>query len=243
MLTKILIPLILICTLLTVTFEQVQAKDCSVLCPTTNLPKDCKSSPKHSEEINQLLLKKEFPEKELQQRLLLEVLAPTTNLGCTNFLGKKLYRGSFLTFHPKCIKALVDKSNKLTVVNIYSGSVNLASDLSELERREFKLFGVADYLYFQDFHTTSSDHEIVTLIEILNRLPGDIYLHCFGGIHKTGLLFGVIQKCINKLPIDTVIEEYRCHASYQSPHAVGSSRKYDEDRLKNFDCSILQSIL
>lgn len=231
------------CTLFTSLAISKPSKNCNLAPFDYKAFGGCPVSPKHSKEINQLVLQKDFSSLEMQQRLILEVLVPTTNLGYTEAKGKKIYRGSFLTYHPTCIKTIVENSKELTLVNIYSGTVPIASDLAELERKQLKLFGVENYLYFQSFHTNASDADLATFIKTIFSLPGDIYIHCFGGIHRTGLVFGIIQKCLNEAPEDLVIQEYRCHAGYESPSQPGSARKFDENRIKDFDCTLLTQSL
>lgn len=204
----------------------------------TTIP-GCTCSPDQNDEINKLVLLKDFTDKKLQQKLLIDVLLPHTNIGYTEIKDKKIYRGSFLTYHPQCIKGLAEKSKRLNVINIYSGTSPIASDLSELERKQFKLFGVETYLFFQNFHTNAPEDEITNLIIFILRLDGDVYIHCFGGVHRTGLLFGIMQKCLNQVTVEEVIDEYRCHAGYTSPKQAGSARKFDEDRIRNFNCSYL----
>jgi protein tyrosine/serine phosphatase len=64
-------------------------------------------------------------------------------------------------------------------------------------------------------------------------------MHCYGGQHRTGIIFGIIQKCLNRIPIDEVIAEYRCHTAYESPEHPGGAKPENERAIREFPCKIL----
>ena len=78
--------------------------------------------------------------------------------------------------------------------------------------------------------------EIVRLIE---AAPGDVMIHCFGGMHRTGVVFGVMQKCLNRVPIEQVLDEYRCHTDWKSAERPGGASQDNEMALREFPCELL----
>jgi hypothetical protein len=64
------------------------------------------------------------------------------------------------------------------------------------------------------------------------KVPGAAYIHCYGGHHRTGLVWGVMQKCLGKMPIEDVLSEYTCH--------VGKgAHKDNEIMIREFPCAEL----
>ena len=69
---------------------------------------------------------------------------------------------------------------------------------------------------------------------------GNLYLHCVGGMHRTGIVFGILQRCINGSTMDEVEEIYRKHTAYVSE---SDPRGYEPLNLRfiaAFDCSLLK---
>lgn len=80
------------------------------------------------------------------------------------------------------------------------------------------------------------------IIYDIAEAPGNTMFHCYGGIHRSGLIYGTIQKCLNKYPDDEVIEEYTCYAN-SAQDATGETGYHidNEEVIRDFDCSILES--
>jgi hypothetical protein len=78
---------------------------------------------------------------------------------------------------------------------------------------------------------------IIREIEGIREDRGSVYIHCYGGHHRTGAVYGVLQKCIGKLSVDQAIEEYRCHIGYESEERRGGQHPDNETVIREFPCS------
>merc|ERR1712107_481861 len=45
---------------------------------------------------------------------------------------------------------------------------------------------------------------------------GGILIHCAGGMHRTGMLYGIIRRYINGDPIDDIIADYKRHVDWKA---------------------------
>jgi protein tyrosine/serine phosphatase len=77
---------------------------------------------------------------------------------------------------------------------------------------------------------------IIREIEGKKSDPGAVYIHCYGGHHRTGAVYGVLQKCIGGMPVDRIIEEYRCHIGYESEERRGGHHPDNETVIREFPC-------
>jgi protein tyrosine/serine phosphatase len=77
---------------------------------------------------------------------------------------------------------------------------------------------------------------IIREIEGKKEDPGAVYIHCYGGHHRTGAVYGVLQKCIGGMPVEKVIEEYRCHIGYESEERRGGQHPDNETVIREFPC-------
>ena len=78
---------------------------------------------------------------------------------------------------------------------------------------------------------------IIREIEGRREDTGSVYIHCYGGHHRTGVVYGILQKCIGGLPVEKVIEEYRCHIGYESEDRRGGQHPDNETVIREFPCS------
>lgn len=77
---------------------------------------------------------------------------------------------------------------------------------------------------------------IIREIEGKKEDSGSVYIHCYGGHHRTGAVYGVLQKCIGGLSVEKVIEEYRCHIGYESEDRRGGQHPDNETVIREFPC-------
>lgn len=160
---------------------------------------------------------------------------------------KVVYRSSFLSGVPACLDELVKERGVQTIVNLYSGTLNSHNELAQQERLAFQSFGGHVYTnvlnYEDNFKKLSKQEIFKKLKEIINLIetsPGNVLIHCYGGMHRTGLVFGVMQKCLHKLPIERVLDEYKCHAAWESKEREGGYKKENETVLREFPCASLK---
>jgi len=78
---------------------------------------------------------------------------------------------------------------------------------------------------------------IVSQIEGDPAKPGSVYIHCYGGHHRTGAVWGVLQKCIGKMPVEDIVSEYKCHIGYESSEKPGGYHADNEALIREFPCA------
>lgn len=80
--------------------------------------------------------------------------------------------------------------------------------------------------------------------EILNpggKAPqGNVYFHCGGGMHRSGMVYGILQRCINNAPISEVERDYKRHTDYVSADEKGGYEALNMRFIWEFDCTLLR---
>ena len=73
------------------------------------------------------------------------------------------------------------------------------------------------------------------------RAPeGHVLVHCGGGMHRTGMVVGVLERCWNGAPREVWESAYRRHVAWQSPERSGGFEAANVEFIARFDCSLLQ---
>ena len=70
---------------------------------------------------------------------------------------------------------------------------------------------------------------------------GNIHLHCGGGMHRSGMIAGVIEKCVNHAPMDQVLAHYRYHVAWHGDAEPGGYEEGNVRALEEFDCGLLDA--
>ncbi|MCB9555163.1 MAG: hypothetical protein H6707_03595 [Deltaproteobacteria bacterium] len=156
-----------------------------------------------------------------------------------------------------CLRSLLEQGGVRHVINLYGGHFPLR-DLIEKERSLTEQHGATHYDDFgqfqwrgliknEDGYKQNRDRAMRRVAELINsqiispggkQPSGNIYLHCGGGMHRTGMIFGVIKRCLNKAPFEAVAAEYRRHTGYQ----IGKASGFEPLNLRfirEFDCSLI----
>jgi protein-tyrosine phosphatase len=163
---------------------------------------------------------------------------------------KELYRSSFTNKSPACLENLVKKRKVTTIINLYSGEIPNNIQMTQEESSLFQKFGGKQYLRILNYDYRMPDssaqnaiyekaREVITLVR---HAPDNVLMHCYGGQHRTGIIFGIIQKCLNHAPIEDVIAEYRCHTAYENEKKPGGSKAENEKAIREFPCESLGTI-
>ncbi|MCA9667702.1 MAG: hypothetical protein KC503_19015 [Myxococcales bacterium] len=184
----------------------------------------------------------------------------------TDKAGKRhpllLFR-SGVTFHSaearSCLRTLLGAGHVRHVVNLYDGTFPLG-DLIEREARIAHEAGATHHdertvrsqwralIKRPEGYTKHHDAAMKQVARIINeqvlapggKAPrGNIRIHCGGGMHRTGMVFGVIQRCINKASPREVQSTYRRHTAYSTTKPTGYE-KLNERFIREFDCSLLR---
>ena len=222
------------------------------------IPAHCTTLPPTAEFLQQ---QEEFktlyhqPDFSLFQQALADDAAQYNNLGgsIVHFPQgqKQVFRGSILSNSPDCLKQLVQEQGVKTIVNLYSGNLINEDQLATQERDLIKKWGGENYLHILNFSDSPDPNQKQTLETIKDRItqiiqaiaasPGNIYVHCVGGIHRTGEVYGILQKCVNRVPIQQVLADYEKHAGGTRLN----NREYrpaNVEILQTFDCQRLEPL-
>jgi hypothetical protein len=71
------------------------------------------------------------------------------------------------------------------------------------------------------------------------RPRGNVYLHCGGGMHRSGMVMGILDRCVNGASMDAVKRRYLWHTAWQSPVRPGGAEQGNLEVIAGFDCSSL----
>jgi hypothetical protein len=157
---------------------------------------------------------------------------------------KVVYRGSILSGNPTCLTQLRQAGKVETIVNLYSGNLVDEDRLAAEEQATFARLKGHSYVHILHFldrlapgeTMAEMERRIASIIRLIEVTAGNVLIHCVGGWHRTGLIYGVMQKCINETPMPLVIEEYKRHTGWQSAQQPVFFRAGDVDLLQRFDC-------
>lgn len=69
---------------------------------------------------------------------------------------------------------------------------------------------------------------------------GNILMFCGGGMHRTGMTYGILQRCINNEPSESIEETYKRHTAYRSEMEPGGYEALNLRFVREFDCSLLK---
>lgn len=175
----------------------------------------------------------------------------TSNMGGAAFtfpsgVKKNVYRSSFLSGKEECLSYLVKEAKVYSIINYYQGTLKSADSLSEEERGMFASLGGKVYIrplnYQYKFNKLPKEEvfdKVAEIIKLVEHAPGNVLVHCYGGIHRTGVVFGVMQKCLNKIPVEDVLNEYRCHAAWEDEKRPGGANQENEIAIREFPCEKL----
>jgi hypothetical protein len=68
---------------------------------------------------------------------------------------------------------------------------------------------------------------------------GNLHIHCGGGMHRSGMIAGVIERCVNGTPLDVVEAHYRLHVGWRDPEHPGGLEENNLRFIHDFDCALL----
>lgn len=69
---------------------------------------------------------------------------------------------------------------------------------------------------------------------------GHVQIHCGGGMHRTGMIFGVFERCVNKAPWPQVAEAYKRHVGWRSDAEPGGFEPQNLKFIEEFDCAMIR---
>ncbi len=69
---------------------------------------------------------------------------------------------------------------------------------------------------------------------------GNILIHCGGGMHRSGMVTGILEKAVNHDPWPTIEAIYRYHVGYHDEQHPGGFEPGNLDVIRDFDPRLLQ---
>ena len=163
-----------------------------------------------------------------------------------------------------CFRSLLEHAGVRHVVNIFDGEIPIA-DLAAAEARAAAAAGAtyhtasdaADgYGPWRDLLRAHYDDPaarrkatigVARLIREQILAPdgappkGNVYFHCGGGMHRSGMIAGVMERCVNHEPMDVVERHYLFHVGYRDPSHPGGREDGNLRFIREFDCALLDA--
>ena len=65
---------------------------------------------------------------------------------------------------------------------------------------------------------------------------GHLHVHCGGGMHRTGMVTGVLDRCVNGTPMARIEADYKRHVGWRSAAAPGGFEAQNLDFIRHFPC-------
>ena len=160
-----------------------------------------------------------------------------------------------------CYSSLVGAGGVRHVLNLYNGAIP-TRDIEEAEARAVRAAGGSYFLAVttdpgaaswrtrmrEDPSAVMRERAMKAVARVINdhilrpdgKLPtGNILVHCGGGMHRTGMLVGVVQRCLNGDDADTIAAAYKRHTSYRGAEEPGGFEQENLDFVQAFDCALL----
>jgi hypothetical protein len=159
-----------------------------------------------------------------------------------------------------CFRSLIEEGGVRHVFNLYTGTFPFR-DLISAEKALAATLG-SSYLDANDTssgnwrqlvedekdyrrHLDAAMRRMAQLIGGILRPGGqaprgNLYFHCAGGMHRSGMVFGVLRRCINGDPIEQIEAEYKRHVAYSSPERPGGFEALNLQLIRDFDCALLK---
>jgi len=189
--------------------------------------------------------------KPLFAKKLLTLVKLDNNIGGIQLNGsnKILLRSAILTYSPQCLFQIKQQYHIDNIVNLYYGQLVDLSKQIEQEKKLFKKSGGDQYINILNFSYKTQEYKsraemnthIAKITNTVLSLPGNTLIHCLIGSHRTGIIFGVIQKCVNHAPLNEIIDNYKCHVGWKSNAHPGAYHQENIDVIKEFPCDLINN--
>ena len=162
-----------------------------------------------------------------------------------------------------CLQTLLGVGRVKHVVNLYGGHFPF-HDFIEAEKQVTQAHGAGHFdvtasgnrwrdlikspaLYRKN--KTQAMRQVAAIIRDALLLPGgkppqgNLYLHCGGGMHRSGMVFGVLRRCINHDSMAVIASENQRHTAYRSSNETGGFEALNLRFIEEFDCSLIEPAL
>lgn len=166
-----------------------------------------------------------------------------------SFGNKKMfvYRSAILSDNLKCLASLIKEEQLKNIIYLYSGKYVNEEVIPFKEENLLKKLGGQTYirvLNFSDaFHNEKErkqlEKRVADIINLISTLGGTTLIHCIEGMHRTAVVYGAMDKCINKMPMNKIIHDYKKHTHSLHKKTLYAYKQSDIDFIKQFDCKKL----
>ena len=165
---------------------------------------------------------------------------------------KEVYRSAILSENIALLSELVKKRNVKTIVVLTSSKIFDITPWLDKERSIFAALGGTQFLHILDFDShfnIQNESEvrrvnatIASIVKLIAGADGNVLIHCLGGEHKTELVFEAMQKCLNKVGTDNIIQRYKCHTGWVDSANPGGFREYNVNFILDFPCDLINDM-
>jgi hypothetical protein len=169
-----------------------------------------------------------------------------------------------VTRKASCLRSLLTAGQVRHVVNLYGGTFPL-HEFIRAERKLCKRLGATHHdsaaneriewrglIKTPSRYAKNRDKAMKRVAVLINqrvlrpggKAPrGNIYIHCGGGMHRSGMVFGILRRCINGDDMTRVEHEYKRHVAYRSAKEPGGYEPLNVRFIREFDCKLLAPAL
>lgn len=161
-----------------------------------------------------------------------------------------------------CFRSLLEAGGVRHVVNLFDGEIP-AADMTAAEAKTASQHGAsyrtasddpAAYGPWRDILRKHYDDPaqrqratqgVARLIREQILMPdgaaprGNIHIHCGGGMHRSGMIAGVLERCVNREPWTVVAGHYLYHVGYRDAAHAGGREDGNLRFIREFDCALL----
>ncbi len=203
-------------------------------------------------------------------RLLFECKRPD-NIGATVLQGYDkpvvLFRSGTMVGSEapqSTLRNLIGKGNVSNVVNLYAGHFPL-HDLIAQEATLCEQLGVPHHnernanpprqwrklLDNEEDYAANKERAMEIVSQVIKDIllpggkepDGNILLHCGGGMHRTGMIVGIIRRYCNNDAMEDIIADYKRHVAWKSDEDPGGYEELNVRFIREFDLGILKKVL
>lgn len=165
---------------------------------------------------------------------------------------KEVYRSAILSENIALLSELVKKRNVKTIVVLTSSKIFDITPWLDKERSIFAALGGTQFLHILDFDSHFNiqnasevlqvNATIASIVKLIANADGNVLIHCLGGEHKTELVFEAMQKCLNKVDTDNIIQRYKCHTGWVNSTKPGGFRENNVNFILDFPCALINDM-
>ncbi len=161
-----------------------------------------------------------------------------------------------------CFRSLLSAGGVRHVVNLFDGDIPVA-DLIDAESAVARAQGASYHIASDDpqgygpwrdllrSHYDEPDKRqqafrgVARLVREQILAPGgasprgNLHIHCGGGMHRSGMVAAVLERCVNREPLDVVIAHYRTHVGYLDAAHPGGQEEGNLRFIRDFDCGLV----